>query len=60
VLFPFFHLLDGIDSLRFELWPLDVYRDEPNLGALRLWPLHADESKVSAGDFWVSRYLFLS
>jgi hypothetical protein len=60
VLFPFFHLLDGLDSLRFELWPLLFYRDEPNLLALRLWPLHADESKVSAGDFWVSKYLFLS
>src|SRR4029453_16493513 len=28
--------------------------------AVRLWPLHADESRVTAGDFWGSRFLFLS
>jgi len=60
VLFPFFHLQRSTDALRWELFPSLFYRDEPNLGAFRLWPFHSQESGVSAGDFWVSRYLFLS
>jgi hypothetical protein len=60
VLFPFFHLREAVDSLRFELWPFFFWRDEPGLSAARLWPFHADETGVTAGDFWVSRFLFLS
>ena len=59
-LFPLFHLQKSNDASRWELFPSLYYRDEPNLGAFRLWPLHAHESGVSAGNFWVSRYLFLS
>jgi hypothetical protein len=58
--FPLFHLRTSLDALRFEFWPVFFWRDEPALFAIRLWPLHADESRVNAGDFWVSRYLFLS
>jgi hypothetical protein len=58
--FPLFHLRTSVDSLRFELWPLLFFRDEPALLAFRLWPLHADENRVGAGDSWVSRFLFMS
>ncbi|MBI4605774.1 MAG: hypothetical protein HY721_27730, partial [Planctomycetes bacterium] len=60
VLFPFFHLQDADDAFRFELWPSFFYRDEPSLLTVRLWPLHADETGATAGDFWISHYLFLS
>ncbi len=59
-LFPLFHLQDARDSLSFELWPSLFYRNEASLHAVRVWPLHADETGESAGDFWVSRFLFLS
>lgn len=59
-LFPLFHLLRSEEALNFELWPSIFYRNEPGLRALRLWPLHAHEDGQLAGDFWVSRYLFLS
>lgn len=58
--FPLFHLKTSVDALRFELWPAVFFRDEPALFALRLWPLHADETRVGAGDSWVSRFLFFS
>ena len=60
VLFPFFHLLSSEEALNWELWPMVFRRSEPGLRAFRVWPLHADESGESAGDFWVSRYLYLS
>ena len=60
VLFPFFHLRSSQDSRRLELWPLFFYRREPGLKAVRIWPFHADESGLTAGEFWVSRFFFLS
>ncbi|MGQ9591968.1 MAG: hypothetical protein ACUVYA_16935, partial [Planctomycetota bacterium] len=58
--FPIVHLRTSADALRFELWPFLFFRDEPALFAVRLWPLHADEARVNAGDSWISRWLFLS
>lgn len=58
--FPIFHLRTSTDALRFELWPSLFFRDEPALYAVRLWPLHADESRVNAGESWISRWFFLS
>ncbi len=60
VAFPLLHLQDSPDALRFELWPTLFYRNEPSLLAFRLFPFHTDETGELAGDFWVSRYLFLS
>ena len=60
VLFPLFHLQDSENALNFEVWPSLFYRNEPSLKAVRVWPLHVDETGEVAGDFWVSRYLFLS
>ncbi|MCZ6792070.1 MAG: hypothetical protein O7J95_00480, partial [Planctomycetota bacterium] len=60
LLFPLFHLQKSSQSLSAEFWPLVFYRDRPGLQALRFWPLHASESGEDAGDFWVSKYLFLS
>ncbi len=60
VLFPFVHFQTSNEAFRFELWPSFFYRDEPTLFATRVWPLHSEEHGVTAGDFWVSRFLFLS
>ncbi len=60
VLFPLLHFQTSNEAFRFELWPSFFYRDEPTLFAARIWPLHAEEKGVTAGDFWVSRYLFPS
>ncbi|HVR74396.1 MAG TPA: hypothetical protein VMT52_08700, partial [Planctomycetota bacterium] len=59
-LFPLIHVQAAKDAFRFEVWPSIIYRDEPSLFAARLWPLHAEEHRLRAGEFWVSRYLFLS
>jgi hypothetical protein len=59
-LFPLFHLLHSKEATNFELWPLLFSRNEPGLQSLRLWPLHSNERGEFAGDFWVSRFLFLS
>ena len=59
-LYPIFHLGRSPESLSAEVWPFFFYRDQPALQATRFWPLHANESGETAGDFWVSRYLFLS
>ena len=59
-LFPLFHAHSSDEAFRFELWPAFFYRNETSLFATRLWPLHAEEHGLTAGEFWVSRYLFLS
>jgi hypothetical protein len=59
-LFPLMHVRTSRESIHFELWPVFFYRDEPGIGSVKLWPLHADESGPTAGEFWVSRFLFLS
>jgi hypothetical protein len=59
-LFPLIHLRTAQESFQFQLWPAFFYRDEPGLGSVKLWPLHADETGPTAGEFWVSRFLFLS
>ncbi len=60
LLFPLVHFQLANEAFRFELWPSFFYRNEPGLHAVRLWPLHAEEAGLTAGEFWVSRYLFLS
>jgi hypothetical protein len=60
VLFPLFHLVRSRESVDFELWPLLFSRNQPSLRATRLWPLYAGEEGEEAGEFWVSRYLFLA
>jgi len=60
VLFPLLHFQTSTDAFRMELWPTFFFRNEPSLVAARVWPLHAEEHGVTAGDFWVSRYLFPS
>lgn len=59
-LYPFFHLQSTPESFNIELWPILFYRENPAIGALRLWPFHAHEHGETAGDFWVSKYLFFS
>ncbi|HLU47594.1 MAG TPA: hypothetical protein VK116_05905, partial [Planctomycetota bacterium] len=60
ILYPLFQLQIAPERFDIDLWPIVFYRERPALNALRLWPLHAHETGEAAGDFWVSRYLFLS
>lgn len=59
-LLPFFHAVDGANSFKFQMRPLIYYRHDPEEHSFRFWPFHSFEKGETAGDWWVSRYLFLS
>jgi hypothetical protein len=59
-LFPLIHVRTSREAVDFELWPAFFYKSEPGFKSVKLWPLHADESGATAGEFWFSRFLFLS
>lgn len=59
-LYPLVNVQETTDSFNFTFWPIFFYRKNPALEAVRLWPFHVSESGEGAGDFWVSRYLFVS
>lgn len=60
VLLPFFHMERGINSFQFQLRPFFFYRDDPAIHTARLWPLYSYEQGEGAGNWWVSKYLFLA
>ncbi len=59
-LMPFISTERGIDSLKVQVRPFFFLRDDPEEFSVRLWPLHAFEHGEAAGDWWVSKYLYLS
>ncbi len=59
-LLPFFHAVDGVNSFKFQVRPFIYYRNDPEEHSFRFWPFHTFESGESAGEWWVSKYLFLS
>ena len=60
VLLPFFHIEEGINSFQFQIRPFVFYRNDPAIKTTRLWPLYSYEEGEGAGNWWVSKYLFIA
>ena len=60
VLLPFFHIEQGLNSFQFQMRPFVFYRNDPAIKTARLWPFYSYEEGEGAGNWWVSKYLFLA
>jgi hypothetical protein len=60
VLFPFVHYQRSLDGFAFQLRPFFFLRRDAGESSMYLWPIHAGESGEGAGEWWVSKYLYIS
>jgi hypothetical protein len=59
-LIPFCHLRRSLEGFALHLRPVFFLRNDPEEFSVRVWPLHSHESGESSGEWWVTRYLYLS
>ena len=59
-LIPIFYHQQSLDGFAFHVRPFFYLRKDAGETSARLWPLHSNEVGEGAGDWWASRFLYLS